>query len=66
MEALILVFIALYIFSCFGSIEYMVDRDVDLSILTLIIVICPILNTILAIKNVKFSETIRKMKGGKK
>ena len=66
MKILILALIALYVLSCFGSIEEMVDRDVDLSLLTLIIVMCPILNTILAIRNVKFRETIKKLKGGRK
>lgn len=66
MKILILVLVALYLFSCFGSIEEMVDKDVDLSLLTLIIVMCPILNTILAIRNVKFKETIKKLKGGHK
>lgn len=58
--------IVFYIISCYGSIFYLIDRDIEPNILSILIVMCPILNTYLALKSSDLKDTINKLKGGKK
>lgn len=63
---IVVLLLLFYVISCFGCITYMVDQDIDVNILSLLIVLCQILNTYLACKSVNFKETIQKLKGGEK
>lgn len=53
--------LVIYIASVFCSITYLVEKDVELCLLSVIIVLCPILNTIIAIKGCKPKEVFRKI-----
>ena len=63
---IILFLIVFYSISCFGAISYIVDRHIESNILSMLIVICPILNTYLAFKSCDLKDTINKLKGGEK
>lgn len=63
---IVILLLVFYLISCFGCIAYFVDEDIDINILTLLILFCPILNTHFAFKSVDFKETIQKLKGDKK
>ena len=51
-----------YIFSIVCCAFYFADKDIDCNLLTIMIVLCPILNTVLAIRDINFKETILKLK----
>lgn len=55
-----------YVISCFGTICYLIDRDIEPNIISILIITCPVLNTYLAFKSCDFKSTINKLKGGKK
>jgi hypothetical protein len=55
-----------YLISCVGAIHYLIDRDIEPDILSILIVMCPILNTYLALKADDLKDTIQKLKEGKK
>lgn len=64
---IIVIFLTLfYVISCFGCTCFLVDRDVELNILSILIIICPVLNTYLAFKSCNFNDTINKLKGDEK
>ena len=58
--------IVFYSISCFGTISYLIERHIEPNILSILIVICPILNTYLALKSCDLKDTINKLKGGEK
>lgn len=54
--------IVVYVVSCFGCISYLIDKYIEPNIFSILIAMCPILNTYLAFKNVNFKDTINKLK----
>ena len=56
MEIVLIILLVFYLFSAFGTIEPICDRDVEMNFFTFIIVFTPILNTYLAIKYAKWGE----------
>lgn len=55
-----------YIFSSICCIFYFAVKDIDCNLLTITMAFCPIFNTVLALRNINFKETIQKLKEDKK
>ena len=55
-----------YIFSIICCASYFADKDMDCNLLTITMDFCPILNTVIALRNINFKETMQKLKGDKK
>ena len=51
--------IVLYLSSIFGCIEPLVSRDIELNFPVILLVLCPILNTIIALRDAKWSDVKR-------
>ena len=54
--------IVLYLSSIFGCIEPLVSRDIELNFPVILLVLCPIVNTIIALRDAKWSEIKRVFK----
>lgn len=66
MNIVIFVSIILYIISIIGCIIYCMEMGINLNIISIFIVICPIINTIYAFKCPDIKETIKQLIGKKK
>ena len=53
--------IILYIISIIGCVIYCVKTDVDINIISIFVVFCPIINTIYAFKCPDVKETIKQL-----
>lgn len=56
MKLLFVILIVLYALSIIGCIEPLGNREVELNLPVLLLVLCPIVNTIIAIKNANWSD----------
>ena len=59
---LLVILIVLYVTSIFGCIEPLASRKIELNLAVLLLVLCPIVNTIIAIKNANWSDAKRVFK----
>lgn len=56
MICLLVILIVLYVTSVFGCIEPLASRKVELNLPILLLILCPIVNTIIALKYAKWSD----------
>lgn len=54
--------VVLYALSIIGCIEPLGNREIELNLPVLLLVLCPIVNTIIAIKNANWSDAKRVFK----
>lgn len=66
MEIVFTILLVIYLFSAFGTIEPICDKDVAMNFYTFFIIFMPILNTYLAIKYAKWSEVKKIFKNKEK
>lgn len=59
---LLVILIVLYVLSVFTCIEPLVSKDIELTLPVLLLIICPIVNTIIALKYAKWSDVKRVFK----
>lgn len=59
---LLVILIVLYVSSIFTSIEPLVSKDIELTFPVLLLIMCPIVNTIIALKYAKWSDVKRVFK----
>jgi hypothetical protein len=59
---LLVILIVLYITSIFGCIEPLASRKIELNLPVLLLVLCPIVNTIIALRYAKWSDVERVFK----
>lgn len=59
---LLVILIVLYVSSIFTCIEPLVSKDIELTFPVLLLIMCPIVNTIIALKYAKWSDVKRVFK----
>lgn len=59
---LLVILIVLYVTSIFGCIEPLASRKIELNLPVLLLVLCPIVNTIIALRYAKWSDVKRVFK----
>jgi len=59
MTWLLVILIVLYVTSIFGCIEPLASREIELNLPVLLLVLCPIVNTIIALRYAKWSDVKR-------
>ena len=59
---LFVILIVLYVLSIFTCIEPLVSKDIELTLPVLLLIMCPIVNTIIALKYAKWSDVKRVFK----
>ena len=59
---LFVILIVLYVLSIFTCIEPLVSKDIELTLPVLLLIMCPIVNTIIALKYAKWSDVMRVFK----
>lgn len=59
---LVAILIAFYISSIFGCVEPLTSKKIELNLPVLLLVLCPIVNTIIALKNANWSDVKRVFK----
>lgn len=62
MTWLLVILIVLYILSVFTCIEPLANKDIELTFPVLLLIMCPIVNTIIALKYAKWSDVKRVFK----
>lgn len=65
MILLYILLLIFYIFSVVCCVFYFMDKDMDCNLLTIMMALCPILNTVLALRDINFKETMQKLKEDK-
>lgn len=56
---LLVILIVLYVTSIFGTVEPLASRKIELNLPVLLLVLCPIVNTIIALRYAKWSDVKR-------
>ena len=59
---LLVILIVLYVSSIFTCIDPLVSKDIELTLPVLLLIMCPIVNTIIALKYAKWSDVKRVFK----
>lgn len=59
---LVVILILLYVSSIFCCIEPLVSKDIEITLPVLLLIMCPIVNTIIALKYAKWSDVKRVFK----
>lgn len=62
MTWLLVILIVLYVTSIFGCMEPLASRNIELNLPVLLLVLCPIVNTIIALRYAKWSDVMRVFK----
>ena len=62
MTWLLVILIVLYVMSMFCCLEPLASKDIELTFPVLLLIMCPIVNTIIALKYAKWSDVKRVFK----